>query len=179
MKKLLSIVAVAMFACFSLFAETQVSPGIRFSVLGVEPTVAFNVDDFEAEIGLAVARDGYYEFDSSCRYHTLLTPNITIGWNYDAFDTGWHNLVGFTYYCGLGFKDDYSMDHYHLAGLGYRGSIRFRNNLEICFRTNLPFVVIDSTRADPLYLTIADAGGFGECILYGLAMSSIGVRIGF
>lgn len=177
MKKLLSIVAVAMLACFSAFAEMQVSPGLRFSVLGVEPTVALNVDDFEAEVGFSFARDAYYDFGGKY-YRTILTPNVTVGWNYDAFDTGWHNLVGATYYCGFGLNSD-NNDVYHMAGLAYRGSVKFRNNVEICIRTNLPFVIIDPTQDDPLALTIADAGGIFECALYGLAMSSIGVRIGF
>lgn len=177
MKKILSIVVALFVGCFVLSAETHVEPGIRFSVLGVEPTIAVGINDLEIEAGFAFARDGMYQFDSQ-KYRALMTPNVTVGWNYDAFDTGWHNLVGFTYYCGIGYNKN-ATDIYHMAGLGYRGSIKFRNNFEICVRTNLPFVIIDPTADDPLALTIADAGGIYDCLVYGISMTSVGFRFSF
>lgn len=178
MKKIITFMCVAVMTCFAAFAEMEIAPGIRFSVLGVEPTVSLNIDDLEVEAGFAFARDASYYIDTSDDYRVMFTPNITFGWNYDAFDTGWHNLVGASYYLGMGFNSN-ETDVYHMIGMAYRGSVRFRSNLEICAQTCLPFLIVHQGADEPLPLTIADNGGIWECALLGLCMSSIGIRIGF
>lgn len=182
MKKIITLF-VAMAVSFMAFAEVHVATGLRGSILGLEPTVALCIDDFEAEVGVAMSRNvsfmPIFSIDNDRRADNLfLTPNITIGWNYDAFESGWHNTVGFSYFCPL-LIDSKSTSPAHLAGLSYRGSYKFRNNMEFTLSTYLPFLLINQSEDNPIIFTIVDQNGILESIKYGASMTSVGVRINF
>lgn len=191
MKKIITLICITFITVFTAFAEMQFAPGFRFSVLGIEPTFDVIVDDLEVDIGVAFARKGklfidkydadddFKFFNDSKEYDASIVPNITIGYNFDAFDTGWHNLIGGTYYCGIGINNHENTDYYHLIGFAYRGSLRFRNNVELCVKTQLPFVVFSPSTDNTLLITIADSGGIWDCFLLGLGMTSFGLRFSF
>ena len=180
MKKIIGLV-VAMAVSFMAFAEIHVATGLRGSILGLEPTVAVCVDDFEAEIGAAMSRNvsamPIFSIDGRGD-NMVLTPNITVGWNYDAFESGWHNTVGFSYFCPLLIESN-STTPAHMAGLSYRGSFKFRNNLEFTLTSYLPFILLNQSEDNPVIFTIVDQGGIWDSFLYGLMMTSVGMRINF
>lgn len=180
MKKIIGLVA-AMAVSFMAFAEVHVATGLRGSILGLEPTVAVCIDDFEAEVGVAMSRNvsvmPIYSLDGNGD-NLVLTPNITLGWNYDAFESGWHNTVGFSYFCPL-LIDSNSTSPAHMAGLSYRGSFKFRNNMELGLTTYLPFILINQSEDNPVIFTIVDQDGIFSSIAYGLALTSLGLRINF
>ena len=90
MKKIITL-AVCMAVSFMAFAEVGVATGLRGSILGLEPTFALCVDDFEAEIGAAMSRNvsvmPVFSLDGDNK-NIVITPNINLGWNYDAFESG-------------------------------------------------------------------------------------------
>lgn len=180
MKKIIGMcIALTMAIC--AFAETHVAAGIRGSYLGLEPTLALCINDFEAEVGCAMSRNvsqlAVYS-DIESENNLVLTPNITIGWNYEAGEYGWHNTFGFAYYCPLLIEKDKTTDA-HIGGMSYRGSMKFRNNLELCLSTCLPFIMVNQSLDNPVIFTIVDQGGVWDAIEYAGLMTTIGLRVNF
>ena len=150
------------------------NPGIRFSVLGFEPTFSLNVKNLEAEIGCALTT-GYYGNDFG------VAPNISIGYCTNPFDRGSFTTFGIEY---LLVSDSYvkalysefKVDKIHAVSLYYKGGYKFTDAFGINWRLRLPLFMGGKSDDYSEFYNILSVHGGNYCVIAGLFTISAGVQ---
>ena len=164
-------------------------PGIRFSVLGVEPTVALNVFNLELESACAFSSglDGK-KFGAA--------PSFSVAYNTNPFEKGTSAVIGLEYmyltpsYTNMLNKtvdknntidDEDELPGVHSLSLFYKGTSNFNKVFGLLWRVKLPVMIMPAERVDGdiQNLNITNLPGFLGCTLIGFCLTSVGVRFVF
>ena len=164
-------------------------PGIRFSVLGVEPTVALNVFNLELESACAFSSglDGK-KFGAA--------PSFSVAYNTNPFEKGTSAVIGLEYmyltpsYTNMLNKtvdknntidDEDELPGVHSLSLFYKGTYNFNKVFGLLWRVKLPVMIMPAERVDGdiQNLNITNLPGFLGCTLIGFCLTSVGVRFVF
>ena len=165
------------------------APGIRFSVLGVEPTVALNVFNLELESACAFSSglDGK-KFGAA--------PSFSVAYNTNPFEKGTSAVFGLEYmyltpsYTNMLNKtvdknntidDEDELPGVHSLSLFYKGTYNFNKVFGLLWRVKLPVMIMPAERVDGdiQNLNITNLPGFLGCTLIGFCLTSVGVRFVF
>ena len=194
MKKFfLCLLAGAIFLT-AAFAETEnievsadsekifgIVPGVRLSVLGVEPAVAFDIFNLELEAACAFSTglDGK-QFGAA--------PAFAIAYNTNPFDKGGFAVFGAEYmylttsYTNMIVKtiDEDSKEDVlpgvHSLSFFYKGGYNFNRVLGILWRFRLPLMIAASKGEESFNLNVSNLPGMAGCFLLGICTTSIGVK---
>ena len=166
-----------------------IAPGIRFSVLGVEPTVALNVFNLELESACAFSSglDGK-KFGAA--------PSFSVAYNTNPFEKGTSAVFGLEYmyltpsYTNMLNKtvdknntidDEDELPGVHSLSLFYKGTYNFNKVFGLLWRVKLPVMIMPAERVDGdiQNLNITNLPGFLGCTLIGFCLTSVGVRFVF
>lgn len=186
MKRFITFISVAFLICSVAFSETSDNdskhiekvPGLSFSVFGIEPSFLLGINHAEFIFSCAVASDDGFSFsgtgtDSSAI--VAVTPKIHVGYNFETYDTGWNNSIGFAYASAFGFLNP-GIENMEAFAMYYKGEVRFKLGLGLGVTSYLPLFYF---RVAPDYFdfkTIGSAMGFWECIGYGFLSTSFNLR---
>ena len=188
----------AVFAATDEFEITDASdktfgfaPGLRLSILGLEPTFAINMNNLE--------------FEAACAFSSGLdgkqmgfAPSVSIAYNTNPFEKGNAAIFGLEYmfltpsYTNLLNKslekESYNNDEIeldwpgiHSLSLFYKGTHNFNNVFGMLWRIKLPLLMLPAEKVDGEIqnLNITNWGGFFLCSLIGVCETSVGVRFVF
>ncbi|BDC94357.1 hypothetical protein [Treponema bryantii] len=188
MKKLLLCIILCAAFIPSLFANSDdfdepksekifaVVPGVRISILGLEPTIGFNIYNLDAELGVAISTGFTGEGFG-------VAPAISVGYCTNPFDKGPVATFGLEYliltssYVNLLNKvaDEAAyMDipAIHTLSLYYRGGFNFNNVFGLTWRVRLPLFMGGGGE----YFNITNYQGALICTLAGICTISVGVK---
>ncbi len=164
-----------------------IAPGVRFSVLGVEPTIALNLYNLELEGACAFSSglDGK-QFGAA--------PSFSVAYNTNPFERGTAAVFGLEYmyltssYTNMLNKtveknknDEDVVPGIHSLSLFYKGTYNFNKVFGLLWRVKLPVMIMPAERVDGEIqnLNITNFPGFLGCALIGFCLTSIGVRFVF
>lgn len=164
-----------------------IAPGVRFSVLGVEPTIALNLYNLELEGACAFSSglDGK-QFGAA--------PSFSVAYNTNPFERGTAAVFGLEYmyltssYTNMLNKtveknknDEDLVPGIHSLSLFYKGTYNFNKVFGLLWRVKLPVMIMPAERVDGEIqnLNITNFPGFLGCALIGFCLTSVGVRFVF
>ena len=164
-----------------------IAPGVRFSVLGVEPTIALNLYNLELEGACAFSSglDGK-QFGAA--------PSFSVAYNTNPFERGTAAVFGLEYmyltssYTNMLNKtveknknDEDVVPGIHSLSLFYKGTYNFNKVFGLLWRVKLPVMIMPAERVDGEIqnLNITNFPGFLGCALIGFCLTSVGVRFVF
>ena len=164
-----------------------IAPGLRFSVLGVEPTIALNLYNLELEGACAFSSglDGK-QFGAA--------PSFSVAYNTNPFERGTAAVFGLEYmyltssYTNMLNKtveknknDEDVVPGIHSLSLFYKGTYNFNKVFGLLWRVKLPVMIMPAERVDGEIqnLNITNFPGFLGCALIGFCLTSVGVRFVF
>lgn len=168
-----------------------ITPSLRFSIIGVEPSIALNIFNLEMEGGAAIQR----QFGSD---YFGFAPIFSVGYNSKPFTKGYQNFIGASYIyltenwmkstfigqiiCDIQDKNtdvpDFSWPEGHIFAINYRGAFQWASKCNLNFRVLLPLAMYYTDKENPTLITIADnIGGFGLSWLCAIASFSIGFKV--
>ncbi len=164
-----------------------VAPGVRFSVLGVEPAIALNIYNLELEGACAISSglDGK-QFG--------VAPSFSVAYNTNPFEKGTSAVFGLEYmyltpsYTNMLNKtveknknDEDVVPGIHSLSLFYKGTYNFNRVFGLLWRVKLPLMIMPAERVegDIQNLNITNFPGFLACALIGFCETSVGVRFVF
>lgn len=161
-----------------------ISSGVRFSVLGVEPTFAIDVYNLEVEAACAIS-------SGLNGKHFGYAPSFSVAYNTNPFERGSAAVFGAEYmylapsYTNMLPKsfDDYEegdvLPAVHAVSLFYKGAYNFNKAFGLLWRIRLP-VFIGARDGEDLYnFNITNLPGFTACALIGFCTTSVGVKFVF
>ena len=164
-----------------------IAPGVRISVLGVEPTLALNMYNLELEGACAVSSglDGK-QFG--------VAPSFSIAYNTNPFERGTAAVFGLEYmYLTSSYtnmlnktveKNKNEKDvvpGIHSLSLFYKGCYNFNRTFGLLWRVKLPVMIMPAERVEGEIqnLNITNFSGFLACTLIGFCETGVGVRFMF
>lgn len=189
MKKIISLLVL----CFSLqvFVLAQESntdksfpmaygPGLQFSILGIGPTITFDLANFEIDARVFFTQNGETKKFG-------VSPQFSLGYNSNPYEKGYANFIGASYYMitaswiesflNLNNLDNPSL---HLIGLVYNGAYQWNNGLGINFGLSLPFVTIAADNKSSSTLAIFQGGPQALLsFLIGFCTFNVGIKYKF
>lgn len=157
------------------------TPGIRFSVLGIEPTFSLNLSHLELEgscimsTGLKGEQFGY-------------APSVSVGYNTNPFERGSFAVFGGEYMCLssmyitmlanlLNNDNEEDLPAIHSVSLFYKGGVNFTNRFGMIWRVRFPLVIAGAADGETYSLNVTNLAGFGGCTLVGLSTISMGIKL--
>lgn len=170
MKKVLSL-CLLMFVGVCLFAEnatnnssspkqktTGASIGVRFSILGLEPTASIIYKKTEIEASCPIISNTVFSESYPASSHSKevigYMPGVSFGYLSRAFERGWQNGVGVLWYMITpAYLESLSYDtssssgvqitgpDVHAFGLYYKSGLRFNSGVNIYFRIMFPLAL--------------------------------------
>lgn len=193
MKKIFMVFALCLAFVPSMFASVEnvevnyesdkvfgISPGLRFSVLGIEPTLAFDIYNFELETACA--------FSSGITGEQFgFAPSISFAYDTNPFERGGSASFGVEYmyltpaYTNMIAKTidkdaDNVLPGIHAVSLFYRGTYNFNKIFGLLWRVRLPMVIAGSKDGESFNLNVTNLPGFGANFLIGVCTISVGVK---
>ena len=192
MKKFLFCLIITMAMLPSVFARTEIveiddysgkvfgmSPGMRISILGLEPTFAVNYRNIEAEVGCSISTG----VDGS---KLGVAPAFSIGYCTNPFLRGACTTFGLEYFLlsssYIGLLDQLSEEPVEGApssiqaiSLFYKGGYHFNRTFGVLWRARLPLLM----GFDGYYYNITNTRGALLCCLAGACTISAGVNFMF
>ena len=206
MKKNILIILLSLSLLPALFASPReieitdssdkifgIAPGLRLSLLGLEPTVSVNAYNLELEAACA--------FSTGADGVTLgLAPSFSVAYNTNPFEKGTSAAFGLEYmyltssYTNLMSraleKNDDSDEIYdiyenapgvHSLSLFYKGTHNFNKVFGLLWRIKLPLLILPAEKVDGELknLNITNFPGFFACTLLGICETSVGVKFMF
>ena len=152
-------------------------PGLRISLLGLEPTIGVNFYNLDVELGVAVSTGLTGEGGFG------IAPAISVGYCSNPFDKGAVATVGLEYllltssYINLLNKvsdenTDTSIPAIHSLSVYYRGGYNFNKVFGVIWRVRLPLIVGGGGE----YFNITNTKGALVCCLAGICTMSIGIK---
>ena len=160
-----------------------ITPGIRISLLGLEPTLALDISHLEIEAACAF-NTGYdgnqFAFAPSCSVAYITNP----------FEKGGSTAFGLEYmyltpsYTAMMEKlvDADSSGVYpgvHGLSLFYKGCYNFNSVVGLLWRLRLPVLITGTAEGETFNLNITNLPGFAGCFLLGVCTTAIGVKFTF
>jgi len=198
MKKLLLslIFALALLpSAFALADEVEItgssekvfgiSPGVRFSVLGLEPALALDIFNLEVE--------GACAFSSGLDGKQFgFAPSFSVAYNTNPFAKGTAAVFGLEYmylttsYTNMIVKTverdsdaEEVLPGVHSLSIFYKGSYNFNRVFGLLWRVRLPLVIGAAKDGESFNFNITNLPGFLGCALMGFCTTSVGVRFVF
>ena len=194
MKKILLCLLVCTVIAASAFARSNddddsekmigFGPGVRFSVLGVEPTLSLDILNLELE--------------GACAFSTGLdgkqfgyAPSFSVAYNTNPFEKGGFAVFGAEYmyltpmYTNMIVRtfdkdeDEDVMPGIHSISLFYKGGYNFNSVFGMIWRLRLPVMITGKSDEESFNLNITNLPGFAGCFLIGVCTTSIGVKLTF
>lgn len=156
------------------------APGLQFSIFGIAPSFSVQYKEFEVDSKFYITSD--IEENETISF----LSNIIIGYNSNPFSYGYQNLIGFSYYISntnfvTVLKDMGSFEYIpegsfmQIAGIGYRGSIQWRNGLNLNFNVNIPLFML-FLGGDEVFTAGIHNGPEG--FAYSILGSHVGINVG-
>ena len=154
-----------------------VGPGLRLSLMGVEPTVAVNIYNLELE-GACAFSSGWDPTETNFGW----APSFSIAYNTKPFDKGVSSTLGLeyvyltkTYLNMLSFST--GATDAHAASFFYRGAVNFNPHFSFLWRLRLPLMIAAPDSDGKLSgIFITSPAGFGLSWLICLCTTSIGIK---
>ncbi|MBP5520369.1 MAG: hypothetical protein J6X84_07310 [Treponema sp.] len=158
-----------------------VTPGIRLSVLGLEPTVALDIYNLEIE--------GACAFSSGLDGDQFgFAPSVSVAYISNPFERGASAAFGLEYmYLTKSYtnmltktinnkdKDDF-VSGIHGLSFFYKGCVNFNSVVGLLWRLRLPLMIAGSAEDEYFNLNVTNLPGFAGCFLIGICTTSIGVK---
>lgn len=154
-----------------------VVPGLRLSILGLEPTIGINFHNLETELGVAISTgltgNGFG-----------IAPNLSVGYCTNPFDKGISATFGAEYFLltssyinllnKISDDDDYDYEvpAIHAVSLYYKGVFNFNKTFGLLWRVRLPLVMAGGGHS----FNITNTQGALVCGLIGFCTISVGVK---
>ena len=197
MKKILFAMILSLFILPAVFASPDeyevtnrsdkifgVAPGVRFSVLGVEPTVALNIYNLELE--------GACAFSSGLDGKKFgVAPSFSVAYNTNPFEKGTSAVFGLEYmylttsYTNMIVKtidEDNQEDvlpGVHALSIFYKGGYNFNHVFGLLWRFRLPLMITAAKDGESVNLNVSNLPGVAGCFLLGICTTAIGVKLTF
>lgn len=156
-----------------------IAPGLRLSIIGLEPTLAIDFFNLEIEAGCAVSTglDGK---------SLGIAPSLSLGYCTNPFERGSSTTFGAEYYLlspsYTNLMNQLSEDRtptngasIHAFSLFYKGAFHFNRHLGLLWRIRLPLFF----GGDGQYFNITNPPGALLCCLAGIATVGVGVSFMF
>ena len=205
MKKMIKLVLSALFV-FALvapqvFADTDDSddemeilsdgseksfafgPGVRFSILGMEPTLTFGISNLELEATCVISTgaDGN-QFGYA--------PSFSVAYNTNPFEKGSGATFGGEYmllssaYTSMLNKISDSKNTEKLPALNalslfYKGHVNFTQHFGLHWRIRMPLFIFGSDGDNFQSIDVTSLAGLGICTLVGISTVSAGIQFRF
>ncbi|MCR5385552.1 MAG: hypothetical protein K6E69_00365 [Treponema sp.] len=158
-------------------------PGLRISVLGLEPTFAVDIGNLELEAACALS-------SGVTGKQFGFAPSFSVAYNSNPFEKGMAATFGLEYmyltpaYTAVladMFDDDSnsSTPGIHALSLFYRGGFNFNHVFGLLWRIRMPLVIGGSQDGESFNMNITNLPGFFGCLLVGVCTISIGVKFEF
>ena len=159
-------------------------PGVRLSVLGVEPAVAVDIMNLEIEASCALSTglDGK-QFGAA--------PAFSVAYNTNPFDKGGFAVFGGEYmyltpsYTNMIVKtidEDNQEDvlpGVHALSIFYKGGYNFNHVFGLLWRFRLPLMITAAKDGESVNLNVSNLPGVAGCFLLGICTTAIGVKLTF
>ncbi len=198
MKKILLCLILCAVIMPSIFARTEtdddfesekifgITPGVRLSVLGLEPTLAIDVYNFEIE--------GTCAFSSGLDGKQFgFAPSLSVAYNTNPYENGSFAVFGteymyltpsYTNMLAKTFDKDKDVDEDLLPGIHslsffYKGGVNFNSVFGMLWRVRLPILISGSQDGESFNMNITNLPGFAGCFLIGVCTTSVGVKFTF
>ena len=161
-----------------------ITPGVRLSILGVEPTLAFDIFHLEIETACAFNTG----FDGN---QFGYAPSASVAYITNPFEKGGSTAFGLEYmylspsYTNLitkAVENDYQGDvlpGIHGLSLFYKGCYNFNSVVGLLWRLRLPVLITGTAEGETFNLNITNLPGFAGCFLLGVCTTAIGVKFTF
>ena len=160
-----------------------ITPGVRLSILGLEPTLALDISHLELEAA-CVFNTG---FDGK---QFAYAPSCSIAYITNPFEKGGSTAFGLEYmyltpaYTAMMEKlvDADSSGLYpgvHGLSLFYKGCYNFNSVVGLLWRLRLPVMIMGKEGDNYYNLNITNLPGFAGCFLLGICTTTIGVKFTF
>lgn len=162
-----------------------ITPGVRLSLLGVEPTLAFDITHLELEAACAFNTG----FDGN---QFGYAPSASVAYITNPFEKGGSTAFGLEYmylspsYTSLIIKASESnyngveIPGVHSLSLFYKGCYNFNSVFGLLWRLRLPVLITGKDTDGQTYnLNITNLPGFASCFLIGICTTTIGVKFTF
>lgn len=190
MKKLLISVLFIGALMTTAFAETEsdkifgITPGIRLSILGLEPTVAVDITHLELEGACAFSTG----FDGK---QFGIAPSFSAAYITNPFEKGGSAAFGLEYmyltpsYTNMIVKfidkdnDEDVLPGIHSVSFFYKGCYNFNSVIGLLWRLRLPLMIAGKKDDVSFNMNITNLPGFAGCFLIGVCTTSIGVKFTF
>lgn len=192
MKRLTTLLFTILFSFGLLFAQEDsvnddsfvIAPTLSFSVFGPEFGAIIGRNHMELALSLALAggdqspsyflADGYNDGeDLHDTAMAVITPKIHLGYNFEAFDTGWTDTIGLAYASAIGFFGKNTVENMEALALYFRGGVRTKAGFAVGVTSYLPFVYFIAGPDRFFIRTIGNTDGFWECLGAGFICSSL------
>ena len=159
--------------------ETMFSynPGLRFSILGLEPTFSFNFYNLETEVACAFTSG----FDGKS---FGFAPSFSIGYCTNPFERGGVTTFGAEYLLVTqayikAFKSEMDAPVVHAVSLFYKGGYKFTDAFGVNWRVRLPLFMGGSSGDYSEFYNITSTQGGLICVLAGALTIGAGVQFSF
>ena len=158
-----------------------ITPGVRLSILGLEPTLGLNISNLEIE-GACALNTGWdgKQFGYA--------PSVSIAYNTNPFEKGGYTVFGGEYmYLSPAYmnmiatllKDGdnrITIPSLHAFSVFYKGGYNFNNVVGMLWRIRLPLWIIDNEGGAQCNLNVTNLPGFAANFLIGVCTISLGVK---
>ena len=161
-----------------------ITPGVRLSVIGLEPTIGVELFNLELEgccalnTGLDGEQFGY-------------APSFTVAYNTNPFERGGFAVFGGEYmyltpaYTNMIIKtideevEGDVLPGIHTVSFIYKGGYRFNHVFGLLWRFRLPLLIAGENEEVKFNLNVTNLPGVAGCFLLGVCTTSIGVQFTF
>lgn len=155
-------------------------PGLRLSLLGLEPTFAVDFENLELEAACAVTTGVKGEGFG-------IAPSVSIAYCSNPFDSGSvltfgleYMMVSSSYMRAFGaFSDSDTatgVPVFHAVSLFYKGGYKFTDVFGVLWRARIPLLIGGSDGNQSLYYNITNTQGAFMCLLAGVLTLGVGVQ---
>ncbi len=196
MKRILICLLACVMIIPAVFADTDetrdyesekifgITPGVRLSVLGLEPTIGVNIYNLELE-GACAFSTGLDGKQFGC------APSFSVAYNTNPFEKGSYAVFGGEYmyltpsYTNMLTKtfdednDEDVLPGIHSISLFYKGGYNFTEVFGLIWRLRLPLMIAATKDDESFNLNVTNLPGFAGCFLIGICTTSIGVKFTF
>ncbi|MBQ5491927.1 MAG: hypothetical protein IIT68_07720 [Treponema sp.] len=184
------------------------SGGVRFSVLGMEPTVALIFNNLEVEASAPIQSQHVYSSSYNpgsvpsgqdvSDYVFGIAPEVSIGYNSKPFTSGWQNTVGASVLwltdsfvnalAGNGSASvlpldsngsvDFSQGAY-LGSFFYRGGIQWKSGLCLYFRVTVPLVAYVPSQGNAGFYSVMESEMAMASMAAAFTTTAVGIKFTF
>lgn len=157
------------------------TPGVRLSIVGLEPTLALNFLNLEVEAACALNSgwDG-----KNFGY----APSLSVGYNANPYNRGAFAVFGVEYmYLSpaymtmmtnfLNLSNILSLPSIHSASIFYKGGVNFNSAFGMLWRIRLPLWIMDSQGGNVCNINVTNVPGFATNFLIGICTFSVGLKL--